>query len=89
MKAARTRRAATECMNYGYAVNLGAGLENGGEWVGTPAFRCGLPLRGGGWLIRDAGPRLAVPAVGVRGTVVPVVWRGEVAWRKQSRFANR
>ena len=89
LKNVQIRSEAEETMNCGFAVDFSVGLENGGAVAGDPASRCGLPLRGGGWLIRDAGPRITIPAVPMQRAAIEITWRREVAWRKSIRFSNR
>ncbi len=88
-RAAWMGSAAEQNMNYGCASDLGVGLENGGAVVGDPAFRCGLPLRGGGWFTRNAGPRASAATVTVGRTVIGIAWPRDVAWRKRIRFSKR
>lgn len=88
LKTAQIRTEAEETMNCGLAVDFSVGLENGGAVAGDPAFRCGLPLRGGGWLLRDAGPRIAIPTMTRQGAAVKIAWPRDVAWRKPIRFSK-
>ena len=75
-------------MHYRLAVDFGVGFESQGVRAGVPAFRCGLPFRGDGGPIRDAGsgaefsPRMAA------GTAIEVSWLPDVSWRKRIRFSN-
>ncbi len=75
-------------MNYGTYYDLVVGMENKRGGVGEPAFRCGLPLRGGGWLVRDAGIHAVMPNPLGRRTKLRISWPDEVCWIKQIRVAN-
>jgi len=74
-------------MHHELAVDFGEGLENRGMGGGELAFRCGLPFRGTGRLIRDAGSSPLVPASLMLGSLIEVTWSRPVSWRKRIRFS--
>ena len=81
-------------MHYGLAVEFevgleSGGLESGGLGAGDPAFRCGLPFRGFGRLVRDAGPCAIFPARMAVGSLIKVTWAPDVSWRKRIRLSKR
>jgi hypothetical protein len=65
------------------------GMENRGLGAGESAFRCGLPFRGTGRLIRGAGSSLPAPAGMAGGELIKVDWSPDVSWRKRIRCAKR
>ena len=84
-----TKREPEKQMHHELVVEFGVGLENRGWVAGEPAFRCGLPFRGGGRLIRDAGSVPRVPARGVADDLIKVAWSREVSWQKKIRCSKR
>ena len=59
-----------------------------GSWTdnsklpGKEACRWGLPLRGGGLLLREAGAQSRIPRLTARRTFIRVFWQQEVCWEK-------
>jgi hypothetical protein len=76
-------------MHYKLAVGFGVGLESGDMWAWSPAFRCGLPFRGDGRPIRDAGSGVEFPPKMAAGARIEVSWLPDVSWRKRIRSSNR
>jgi hypothetical protein len=62
------------------------GVLGGGVRAGDPAFRCGIPLRGDGMRIRDAGLCAQFPSRLAAGAPIEVSWGPDVSWRKRIRF---
>jgi hypothetical protein len=76
-------------MHYRPEADFGVDFESQGVWAGGPAFRCDLPFRGDGRLIRDAGSAAEFRARMVTGARIEVSWLPDVSWRKRIRFSNR
>jgi hypothetical protein len=72
-----------------YAINFSVGTENRGNGAGETAFRYGLPLGGGGWLVRDAGTRASLPQLSTQATPLNIMWMREVAWPKEIRVSGQ
>jgi hypothetical protein len=63
-------------------------MESQGLGIGGPAVRCGLPFRGNGRPIRDAGFSKELSAKMVGGALIEVRWLPDVLWRSRIRLSK-
>jgi hypothetical protein len=76
-------------MSFGLTANLGVGEENKRGWVKeSPAFQSGLPIRGIGRLVRNAGSPLHEGSMMAAGVPVEVTWSVDVSWTKRIRVSE-
>jgi hypothetical protein len=68
--------------------NFAAGLDSGNNHAGGPASRYGLSLKGGGWLVRDAGTRAGAETLLLRGVPLKIAWLRDVEWIPRIRVVE-
>ena len=76
-------------MEYGPSLEFRTPTKEGGRGNKDLAFRCGLPLKGGGRLNRNAGPNPSRPLPLERGERVKIKWSPDAAWDVEVRHTTR